>query len=85
MKIKKIKDIIEFRAENKRETELLRELFNGVLTEDKRLFRYRIHSFGYYRGMSRRKLRFWAKRLVLAFKQAEVILSGKMRIEGIKS
>jgi hypothetical protein len=69
MKIRKHEDtFIELVAENKRETELLRELFIGIGKK-----RYRFHSFGYDRKMPKRtkNLAEWAKKLSLTFKLEE--------------
>jgi hypothetical protein len=58
---------IEFVAENKEETEILRALFNG---EGPR--RYKVSSFGYDRKMPRKakgqELQEWAEKQVLTFK-----------------
>jgi Zn ribbon nucleic-acid-binding protein len=60
--------MIELVAEDKKETELLRRVFQGEGP-----FRYRMHSFGYDRKMPRRKaakedkLQWWAERQVLVF------------------
>ena len=60
--------MIELVAENRRETELLRELFEGVEGD-----RYHRHSFGYDRKMPKRGgiegYVSWAKRQVLTFKR----------------
>lgn len=63
MQISEHKDIIELRAEDKKETELLRRIFNGEGP-----FRYRMNSFGYGKRMRGERLQQWATRLVLTFR-----------------
>jgi len=65
MRIRKHWDLVELLADNKKETELLREMFHG--TDDTCL---KVLSFGYDRKMPRRtkELQYWAERQQLTIK-----------------
>jgi len=78
MQVREFKDTIELVAEDKKESELLRRIFQGEGP-----YRYRIHSWGYDRKMPRRKaqkegkLQWWAERQVLVF-QLRVVAKTSM-------
>jgi hypothetical protein len=71
MRAREHKGMIELVAEDRRETEILRKLFNGIGSK-----RFRKSSFGYDRKMPRRAsgktLENWAKCLVLTFKLRDI-------------